>query len=386
MRPTELIWLAWLSLTRRPVRTALSALGLTVAVAGMVVFLSLGEGLKQAFSSELSSIGPDLQVSRSAPGQSLLPSPSLDPQVAVRVQRLAAGLGIERVTPVAVILRQSLDPAQSAVFYGLPPDQGIAALFSGVRASSGRLLIRSDAERSVAVLGARAARNLGLAVGDTLPLTRRSSARVVGVLQPENSLTDTFTFLPLGAVQRAFGSGNRLSLVAVTLRRPAEAGRVAAVLSRRLGLEVSTRSELLRAVERLLSGSGAVSLGLSAVSLLIGSLTIINTVMMGVFERTREFGTLRAIGARPGFVRALVLSESLLLALLGGSAGLLLGLLGSWGVNLASRQLAGIDVAALTPRLTLLTLGISLLLGLLAGLIPARAAGRLTITRALGRA
>ena len=54
---------------------------------------------------------------------------------------------------------------------------------------------------------------------------------------------------------------------------------------------------------------------MSLISLIVGGLAVANTVMMGVFERTREFGTLRAIGARPGFVRALVLSESLLLSL-----------------------------------------------------------------------
>jgi len=84
-------------------------------------------------------------------------------------------------------------------------------------------------------------------------------------------------------------------------------------------------------------------------------------------------------------VRALVLTESLLLSLVGGVGGVLLGLVGIVIVNLYTQQLAGIDAAALTPRLTLLALGISFLLGLLSGLLPARNASRLSITDALGR-
>lgn len=385
MKRREVVRLAWRGLSRRPVRTGLTALGITVAVASMVVFLSLGEGLREVFRDELGSVGPDVQVARGSLAQGLFPAPTLPPGTVQDIARLAPELGITRVTPVVVSLRQSLDPAQSAVFYGLPARQGVQALFPGVRAGRGRLLLPDDEDRAVAVLGARAARNLGLGVGDTLALNRRASARVVGVLAPQNSLTDTFTFLPLGAVGRAFGTGDRLSLVAVRLERPGDARRVASSLSRQLGLTATTRSDFLSFVGRMLRSSDALSLGLSVVSLVVGGLAVVNTVLMGVYERTREFGTLRAIGARPAFVRTLVLTESLLLALAGGVGGLLLGLAGIWAVNLYTQDLAGIDAAALTPRLTGLALGISLLLGLISGLLPARSAGRLSITEALGR-
>jgi putative ABC transport system permease protein len=108
--------------------------------------------------------------------------------------------------------------------------------------------------------------------------------------------------------------------------------------------------------------------------------------MAGVHERLGEFATLRAIGARPKTIRALVLVESTLLSLTGGFAGLLLGLLGVAGVNAYAQSLAAVAVAAVTAPLLLLTLGVSLLLGLLAGLVPARAAGRATILSALGKA
>ncbi|SEJ80242.1 putative ABC transport system permease protein [Deinococcus reticulitermitis] len=385
MKWADLWQLAWRGLTRRPVRTTLTTLGITVAVASMVIFLSLGEGLRQVFTAELGGIGPDVQVSLSGFTQGLAPSPNL-PETAVRdISALAPELGIRAVTPVVMTVRGSLDVSQSTVLYGLPAAQGIRAVFPNVDAAQGRVLSAADEGQGVAVLGAKAAENLRLSLGSTLNLNRRNQVKVVGVLAPESGLTDSFIFLPIRTLQRAEGAEGRVSLVAVKLDDPRRARAVADTLAERLSLEASTQSDFLSFVERALRISDAVRFGISLIALIVGGLAVANTVMMGVFERTREFGTLRALGARPSFVRSLVLTESLLLSLLGGAGGLLLGLAGIGVVNLYTQNLAGIDAAALTPRLTLLALAISLLLGLFSGLLPARNASRLQITEALGR-
>ncbi|MGI8748335.1 MAG: ABC transporter permease, partial [Deinococcus sp.] len=99
MKTTDLWQFAWRGLTRRPVRTVLTALGITVAVASMVIFLSLGEGLRKVFTSELGGIGPDIQVSLNGFTQGLAPSPSLAQSTTADVLRLAPELGISRVIP-----------------------------------------------------------------------------------------------------------------------------------------------------------------------------------------------------------------------------------------------------------------------------------------------
>ena len=386
MKTLDLWQLAWRGLTRRPVRTILTALGITVAVASMVIFLSLGEGLRQVFTSELGGIGPDIQVSLNGFTQGLAPSPNLSDSTAADIQKLAPALGIAQITPVVMSLRTSLDPSQSVVFYGLPAAQGVNAVFPKVTAAAGRLLSAADEGKPVAVVGSKAASNLKLKIGSELRLNRRASVRVTGILNPESGLTDSFIFIPLTTIQQDIGAQGKLSLVAVKLNDPRTARRAATQLAKTLNLEAQTQSDFLSFVERALKISDAVRFGISLISLIVGGLAVANTVMMGVFERTREFGTLRAIGARPAFVRQLVLTESLLLALVGGAFGILLGLVGIWGVNLYTQNLASIDAAALTPRLTLLAFAISLLLGLMAGLLPARTAGNTVITDALGRA
>ncbi|WP_019008841.1 ABC transporter permease [Deinococcus aquatilis] len=386
MKSRDLWILAWRGLIRRPVRAALTTAGLAVAVASMVLFLSLGEGVRRVFTQEVGSIGPDLQVSLNGFAQGLLPAPNLEASTADDLRALTEELGFAQITPVVTNLRQALDPKQSAVFYGLPAESGIQALFSGVQAAQGRLLRPADEGQPVAVLGARIAQNLGLKLGSSLRLNRQASVRVIGIIRPENSLTDTFIFLPIGTLQAALGAQGKVSLVAIKLLRRASAGRTADILSGRLKLEVQTQSDFVGFVDRALKISDAARLGISLIAVLVGGLAVANTVMMGVFERMREFATLRAVGARPAFVRALVLAESVLLALVGGAVGVLLGWAGTGGVNLYTQNLAGIDAAALTPRLLGLAFGISLVLGLAAGLLPARAAGKVQIVSALGRA
>lgn len=385
LRWTDIWKLAWRGLTRRRVRTLLTTLGITVAVASMVIFLSLGEGIRKVFVSQLGGIGPDVQVSLTPLSQGLALQPNLPQKTADDIQALAPELGIQTVTPVIMAVRGGLEVTQSVVLYGLPAAQGIGTVFPTTRAAQGRALTAADEGAGVAVAGAKAAQNLRLEVGSTLNLNRRNQVKVIGVLAPESGLVDNFIFIPLTTLQRSEGAAGRVSLVAVKLDNPRDARRVADVLSEKLDLEAGTQSDFLSFIDRALIISDAVRFGISLIALIVGGLAVANTVMMGVFERTREFGTLRAIGARPSFVRSLVLTESLLLSLVGGVGGVLLGLAGIAGVNLYTQQLAGIDAAALTPRLVLLALAISLLLGLLSGLLPARNAGRMSIVGALGR-
>ncbi|MPY65328.1 FtsX-like permease family protein [Deinococcus sp. SDU3-2] len=385
MNGKDLWTLAWRGLTRRPVRTLLTALGITVAVASMVVFLSLGEGIRKVFTAELGGIGPDVQVSLSGFSQGFAPSPNLPEEVVGQIRGLSDELGITAVTPIVVTVRGSLDVTQSAVLYGVPAGGGMGNVFPNARVAQGRALTGADQAGQVAVIGSKTAENLNLGLGSTLNLNRRSQVEVVGVLAPESGLVDSLIFLPIETLQAAEGAEGRVSTVALKLEDPRQSRAVADAITERLDVEAQTQSDFVSFVDRALRISDAVRFGISLIALIVGGLAVANTVMMGVFERTREFGTLRAIGARPGFVRGLVLAESLLLSLAGGVGGLLLGLVGIWGVNLYTQDLAGIDAAALTPRLTLLALAISLLLGLLSGLLPARSASRLNITEALGR-
>src|SRR5690606_10721082 len=111
---------------------------------------------------------------------------------------------------------------------------------------------------------------------------------------------------------------DRYSLLMVDLERPDQAESVAAAIEDAYPeLGVQTQAGALEVVRDSLRISDFIRLGISAIALLVGAIAVANTMMMSVFERTREFGVIRAVGAKPGFLFGLVVIESILLSLVG---------------------------------------------------------------------
>jgi putative ABC transport system permease protein len=383
------LWsLALHSLARRPLRTALTALGIAVAVGSMVTFLSLGEGLRRVFSTQLGAVGPDIQVSfgdvdTANPFSSI---PELDLEYAERLRSRADEFGITAVTPVVLYFRGGFDPSSALMFQGLPSDLDPREFVSGFSLVEGRWFEPDEEGGPVAVIGQSASERMGLGIGRELRLNPRSSFRIVGVAASEGGLIDNSVAVPLETLQEAIGIEDRVSILSVDLAQPGRAAEVAERLERQFPeLSFQTRADLLEVVEQGLRVSDAVRLGISGIALLVGAIAVANTLLMSVFERTREFAVLRAVGARPRYLLGLVLSESVLLSLVGAAAGLVLGRLAIVGLNLLSDRLVGLAVAALTPRLALFAVAVALVIGLLSGLLPAARAARVPIATAMAR-
>lgn len=375
------------SLRRRPLRTFLTALGIAVAVGSTVVFLALGEGLRQAFRTELGGLGPDLQVGYGDLSESAFNIvPDLPIELADAFAADAARFGIVRVTPALFYVRSGLTPTSAVVFQGLPAAVDLADLYGAVTVASGRALGPADAGAAVAVVGEQAARRAGLEVGSVLRLNPRASFEVVGLVRASGSIADNTVVVPLDALQEAIGVTEFVSTLFVDLADPDRADATAAALREAYpDLSVQTRSDLLSVVERGLAISDVVRLGISAIALIVGAIAVANTMLMSVFERTREFGVVRAVGARPRFLFGLVLLEAVALSLVGAALGVVLGQLGAWAVNAVAFDLVGLDVAAVTPRLVAFAVAVAATMGLTAGLLPAARAARIPIAVAVAR-
>ncbi len=379
--------LAAAALVRRPLRTFLTALGIAVAVASTVVFLSLGEGLRQAFRNELGGIGPDLQVGYGDLSESAFNAvPELPIELADALAADADRFGIERVVPMLLYVRSGLTPTSAVVFQGLPADVDVSGIYSGLTIVAGRGLSVADAGSAVAVAGEQAAMRAGLAVGDVLRLNPRASFEIVGIIRASGGLIDNTVVVPLGALQAALGIYDRVSTLLVDLALPERADEAAAAIRAAYpDLSVQTQGDLLSFVDRGLAISDVVRLGISAIALIVGAIAVANTMLMSVFERTREFGVVRAVGARPRFLFGLVLAEAVALSLVGAAFGVVLGQAGVWAVNAVADDLIGLAVAAITPRLVLFAVAVATVMGLTAGLLPAARAARIPIAVALAR-
>ena len=388
--------LAFASLSRRPLRTALTALGIAVAVGSTVVFLSLGEGMRRAFDEGLSGIGPDLQVSYGAFDATALGSvPQLPAEFAQRIADERERYGITGVTPVLVYVRGALAAASAFVFYGLPVETDLPALYRDFRIVEGRTIAPLAADAGSdgavpivgeAVVGEQAAQRSNLGVGDVLRLNPSAAFSIVGIAASDGGLLDNAIVVPLAPLQEALGASDRLSFLMLSLAEPNAAARVATELSEaypELGFQ--TRSDLSSVFEQAVRITDVVRLGISAIALIVGAIAVANTMLMSVSERTREFGVVRAVGARPRFLVGLVLLESLLLSLVGAVAGVALGYGGAAIVNVIAHDLIGLDVAAVTLRLIGFAVAVASVMGLASGLLPALRAARVPIAVAVAR-
>ncbi len=389
MNFADLFVLAQRGLLRRPVRTFLTVLGIVVAVASMVIFLSLGEGFRRALGAEIGNVGPDLQVTLAGNESSSVfgsPIPDVPLENAGRFEGVAIELGIKQVIPYILTARGSFS-GQGYLIAGYPFERvPLSDIYPNLKLLEGRLFTPADSLENVAVVGSAAAKSASLKLGSVLRLNRDASFKVVGILQKGDGFTDSFIFVPFNALAKGIGISNRATGIAIKLNDAGDARKVATALNARFtDLNAKTQGDVLSILDKAIAIGDAFRFGISLISLIVGGLAVANTVMMGVYERTREFGVIRAIGAKPSFVFSLVVLESMLLALIGGAGGVLVGYLGSFVVNFAVRDLVSVSIAAVTPRLILLAVGVAAVLGLFAGLLPARTASKLVITQALGR-
>jgi putative ABC transport system permease protein len=390
MNFSDLSSLAMRGLMRRPVRTILTIVGIVVAVASMVVFLSLGEGFRRALSNEIGNIGPDIQVGLDgSETSSIFGSPIPDVPLATvgKFEALKNELGIKQVIPLLLTARGNFS-GSGYVIVAYPFDQvKLTDVYPNIKLREGDWIAPNQAKDKVAVVGSQAAKTANLKLGDELRLSRADRYRVIGIAEKTGGFTDSAVFLPFASLQKTLAVEDKATLIALKLNDAADARKTADIINERFKgeLKAQTQGDVVQVLDRAVAIGDAFRFGISLIALIVGGLAVANTVMMGVYERTKEFGVIRAIGAKPSFVFQLVVWESLLIALLGGLGGIIVGYIGTLIVNFAVRDLISVAIAQVTPRLVLLSVGIAMILGLLSGLLPARTASRLVITQALGR-
>ncbi len=288
-------------------------------------------------------------------------------------------------------------PAVGALVVGVDPQREFAAIRHA--ASSGRYLEARDE----AYLGAVLAQNLGVGTGDEVVVVGNAeggvaamSVTVVGTFSTGQAEFDRSQMhVRLDAFQEAFALGDAVHGIAVTLADPAAAIDVAASLGDESSVGVPWQ-QLMPEVHQMAELKYQSSYMIYALLLVLVTFSIVNAFIMTTFERTPEFGMLKALGMRPGAIMAMLALEALWMALLGlaatlAASGLLLGTLANTGIPLTA-DMAGIMSQYLLPdRLypvfgyrTAVEFGVAALLATqAAALIPALRLRRLKVVDAL---
>lgn len=240
-------------------------------------------------------------------------------------------------------------------------------------------------ERGVVVLGSAIARKMKLKVGDNLS-ARGGRYRVVGVLGETLSVPDGWALVPEEDARAVMLDGSSLLRTmglqgfvtnAYALVEPNKGDTVTSAIAQRLrkGFLLYSPQQLSKAAGQASALLNTAILGSGAIAVVVGALSVINTMFIAVGERTREIGIKKAIGASRRDILTEFLAESTLMGLVGGGLGVGLGALVVLGFNWYTRD-QGTAIFILTPRLIVGALVFAGALGAAAGVMPAlRAAG-----------
>jgi putative ABC transport system permease protein len=360
------------NLLRRRTRTVLSTLGIALGIAAIVAFNAVGRGFKESLDRYMRSSGAEvLVVNRSAmaPEYSRISKEEVD---AVR-----ALPGVEHLSPgtFTIISGRVLKKPKIkflTVFGREPGDRLVQKFKPGME---GRLFQAEDEM----ILGQDSARDLELKPGDTLELLHRPM-KVVGVYKSDVKFESAGCVVPSKMIQEEMKMGDAVGLFWLYLKPGTDWKAVRDAVEQKCpNLAAIQTGEFTTYYNQLDYIDWFVWI-VSLISVVVGGLGVLNTMLMSVSERTREIGTLRAVGWSRGQILRLILSEGMVISVVGGILGVLMGTFGAETlIHWAPR---GLDTRY---SVLLVTQGflVAVALGFFGALYPAWQASRLSPIEAL---
>jgi putative ABC transport system permease protein len=388
VRLSDLARLAVVGLRTRRLRAGLSALGIAIGVAVIVAVLGLSASSQAGLLDEISRLGTNLLTVTN--GQTLTgETAELSTAAPGMIGRIGPVTQVQYIGTVTNVnaFRTPLIPTVDT--NGLAVDASSLRLprAIGTSVAQGAYLNSATAREPVVVLGAVAAQRLGIDriwPGERIWVGNQwfylAGILHHAVLAPE---IDSAVLLGFPAAQKYLAYGGHPSEIYVRARTN-QVDAVQAVLGATANPEypnevnVSLPSAALVAQADAQGALNSLLLGLGAISLLVGAVGVGNVMFIGVLERRSEIGLRRALGATRGHIRAQFLSESILLSLLGGVVGIFAGIAATAVYATTQRWSVVVPVQAWTGGLAA-----ALVIGAVAGLLPALRAARLSPTEAL---
>ena len=390
MRTRDFLKLSVGAVIGAPTRSFLTALGIAVGIAAVVLLTSIGEGIHRYVLAEFTQFGTNLIAIN--PGKATTHGASTGVFGSVRPLTIEDANALARIPYVRAVVPavqgnaevEAGERRRRTTVYGVTSEFPTA--FS-MRVSSGRFLPPDDptAARAYAVLGAKVRSEL---FGAESPLGARIRAggeryTVIGVMEPKGQVLgvdlDDSLYVPAARALQMFNRDSLMEIDVVT-REGAPVAEVVEsvkrVLSGRHGREdftVTTQQQMLEVLGSVLDVLTFSVGALGGISLFVGGIGILTIMTISVTERTGEIGLLRALGAKRGHVLALFMGEAVALASLGGLAGLGLGV---GGAQLLHFAVPGLPVH--TPwSYAIAAELLAAVIGLAAGVLPARRAALL---------
>lgn len=370
------------NLSRRKVRSMLTVVGAAIAIGAVVALVGIADDFIKSYEGVFDNREIDLVVSRAGATEKF--STSMDARIGAKI---AAIPGVKAVIP-GLIDMVSFDEAGliGVVIQGRAPE---SINHEKLNIIAGRNLEPGD--QNTAVVGSLLAKNLKKTLGQTVEIEGEKFT-IIGIYESHSVLENSCAIVPLADLQRACGRPNQVTGFQVVLtespNKQAAADRVKQEIEDLKDDKGRTLNLTAMSAKDFVGNSYQIKLAramawlTSLIALVIGTVGILNTMIMSVFERTKEIGLLRSIGWRKSRVLKMILAESVVLSL----TGAVVGTLGAIALTYVLNQVPAANSfvhGGVPVHVVVEGFGIAALVGLLGGIYPAVRATRLAPTEAL---
>ena len=388
LRPSDLGRLSAIGIRTRKLRAGLSALGIAIGVAAIVAVLGLSSSSQAGLLSEIDKLGTNMLTVQNGTGL-FGQAAELPKQAPAMIGRMPAVTAVEETGSIAGVnvYKSPLVPAINTNSLQIQAASLGLLKATGDTLASGTYLNAATATKPVVVLGAVAAQRLG--IDRVFPGQRvwldNQWFYLAGILKPAvlAPAIDTSALVGFPAAKTYLDFDGHPSTIYVRAQTD-QVAKVQSLLADTANpespseVDVSQPSDALVARADAQSALNGLFLGLGAVALLVGAVGVANIMIISVLERRSEIGLRRALGATKGHIRVQFLAEAILLALLGGAVGVAAGAASTavyahakhWATVIPALAWAGGFAAAM-------------IIGAVAGLLPALRAARMSPTQAL---
>ena len=358
---------------KNPFRRKTSAILAIVGIAiGIIVIVALGgitDGLVNTFEDTIHAGGADFSISGKETGDSAYGTNTID---ANWTDKIANVSGVDEAYPIYVVLTSVGDDYRNTLI-GIDPN---GTTLADISMKNGRIFEDNSSE---VILGEIYANDNNYSVGDNIEIDGEDF-EVVGIYETGDQNMASGVFTSITKVGDLMDDEDSISNIYVKVKKGQDPQTVADRIDAEYGDNITTITSIMEMTQMadMLNMLQASTWAISLLAIIVGGLGIINTMLMSVFERTREIGVLKAVGWSNGKILTMIVGESLVITIVSAIIGSLIGFL---ACTFLGPQM-GIE-PLFTPKIFVQAFAIAIVVGIIGGIYPAIKAMKLPPTEAL---
>jgi len=364
-----MIWEAMVKeFQRHKLRTVLTMLGVTIGIFLVISISSVSEGIMSYVNEKVSMTSGLVTVVDKEAGFMVKMS-RIDEDIIEEIESIS---GVEKVAPILFV-----DIPGVGSIVGTTPDSDDVLGRSKIEIEEGR---EFEEGKNELLLGHKYAESHDSTIGDVMKING-TEFEVVGILEEsgDNDIDNVITTY-IKDLQEATGKDGVVSVIMIKPEIPQDAENIEEEINDNFDdVRAATDKSIMNSANRMLSQLNVMTFALGSIAALISGIVIMNVMFISVYERRREIGVMKAVGATNKQILFQILAESIAISLLGASVGLVLSFCGTAYLNMILLQ----PIALVTPRLIFVGIFFAAFIGAVSGILPARQAARLNPIEAL---